>query len=73
MVKHGATTIWELWNGDTANPAMNSHNHIMLLGDLMAPGFTRIWPVLKLLTPGFNRNGDDTSGNRSIEPCKCFI
>jgi alpha-L-rhamnosidase len=36
MVKHGATTIWELWNGDTANPAMNSHNHIMLLGDLMA-------------------------------------
>jgi alpha-L-rhamnosidase len=36
MVKHGATTIWELWNGDTANPAMNSHNHIMLLGDLVA-------------------------------------
>jgi alpha-L-rhamnosidase len=36
MVKHGATTIWELWNGDTANPAMNSHNHIMLLGDLIA-------------------------------------
>jgi alpha-L-rhamnosidase len=36
MVKHGATTIWELWNGDTANPAMNSHNHVMLLGDLVA-------------------------------------
>jgi alpha-L-rhamnosidase len=36
MVKHGATTIWELWNGDTANPAMNSRNHIMLLGDLIA-------------------------------------
>jgi alpha-L-rhamnosidase len=36
MVKHGATTIWELWNGDTADPAMNSRNHIMLLGDLLA-------------------------------------
>ena len=33
MAKKGATTIWELWNGDTADPAMNSHNHIMLLGD----------------------------------------
>lgn len=36
MVKHGATTIWELWNGDTADPKMNSHNHVMLLGDLIA-------------------------------------
>ena len=35
MIKNGATTIWELWNGDTANPAMNSANHVMLLGDLL--------------------------------------
>lgn len=35
MAEKGATTIWELWNGDTANPAMNSHNHVMLLGDLL--------------------------------------
>ena len=55
MVKHGATTIWELWNGDSADPAMNSQNHIMLLGDLLtwmfqdlagiapaAPGFKKI-------------------------------
>lgn len=35
MVANGATTIWELWNGNTANPAMNSHNHVMLLGDLL--------------------------------------
>ncbi len=35
MIDHGATTIWELWNGDTANPAMNSGNHVMLLGDLL--------------------------------------
>lgn len=58
MVKKGATTIWELWNGDTANPRMNSHNHVMLLGDLITwmygdlaglknhptyTGFKRMW------------------------------
>ena len=36
MVEHGATTIWELWNGDTASPKMNSGNHVMLLGDLLS-------------------------------------
>ncbi|MDD2474912.1 MAG: family 78 glycoside hydrolase catalytic domain [Dysgonamonadaceae bacterium] len=35
MISKGATTIWELWNGDTADPAMNSTNHVMLLGDLI--------------------------------------
>lgn len=35
MAEQGATTIWELWNGDKANPAMNSGNHVMLLGDLV--------------------------------------
>lgn len=35
MVKEGATTFWELWNGNTAPPAMNSQNHVMLLGDLL--------------------------------------
>ncbi len=34
MVEKGATTIWELWNGDTADPAMNSMNHVMQIGDL---------------------------------------
>ena len=34
MVSKGATTIWELWNGDTADPAMNSGNHVMQIGDL---------------------------------------
>ncbi|UCD27395.1 MAG: alpha-rhamnosidase, partial [Planctomycetota bacterium] len=34
MIENGATTIWELWNGNTADPAMNSHNHLMLVGDL---------------------------------------
>ncbi len=36
MIKKGATTIWELWNGDTANPKMNSGNHVMILGDLLS-------------------------------------
>ncbi|WP_268223921.1 alpha-L-rhamnosidase [Sinomicrobium oceani] len=35
MVANGATTIWELWNGNTADPKMNSQNHVMLLGDLL--------------------------------------
>ena len=35
MAAKGATTIWELWNGDTADPSMNSGNHVMLVGDLV--------------------------------------
>jgi len=27
MVRKGATTIWERWNGDTGDPGMNSFNH----------------------------------------------
>jgi alpha-L-rhamnosidase len=54
MAENGATTIWELWNGNTADPAMNSGNHVMLLGDLV------IWYYENLAgiksdpaTPGF--------------------
>jgi alpha-L-rhamnosidase len=35
MMEKGATTVWELWNGDSADPAMNSGNHVMLVGDLV--------------------------------------
>jgi alpha-L-rhamnosidase len=35
MVEQGATTVWELWNGNTADPTMNSGNHVMLVGDLV--------------------------------------
>ncbi len=35
MIKKGATTIWELWNGDTGDPSMNSQNHVMLTGDII--------------------------------------
>jgi alpha-L-rhamnosidase len=34
MIEQGATTVWELWNGNTADPAMNSGNHVMQIGDL---------------------------------------
>lgn len=43
MIENGASTIWELWNGNTADPSMNSGNHVMLLGDLM------IWYHEKLI------------------------
>ena len=36
MAEQGATTVWELWNGDKASPRMNSGNHVMLLGDLLS-------------------------------------
>lgn len=64
MVENGATTIWELWNGNTADPTMNSQNHVMLLGDLLIwyyenmagirsdpqnPGFENI-----IMNPDFN-------------------
>ena len=61
-ISKGATTIWELWNGDTANRRMNSANHVMMLGDHLnwyyqdlagfnpaAPGYKKI-----LLKPDFS-------------------
>jgi alpha-L-rhamnosidase len=35
MLKKGATTWWERWNGDTGDPAMNSYNHYAF-GSVMA-------------------------------------
>lgn len=35
MVEQGATTVWELWNGDHGDPLMNSGNHVMQIGDLI--------------------------------------
>jgi alpha-L-rhamnosidase len=35
MVKKGATTWWERWNGDTGDPGMNSYNHYAF-GSVMA-------------------------------------
>lgn len=35
MVRKGATTWWERWNGDTGDPSMNSYNHYAF-GSVMA-------------------------------------
>lgn len=35
MIKQGATTIWEHWNGDSMPLWIDSQNHVMLLGDLV--------------------------------------
>ncbi|HEY4336964.1 MAG TPA: family 78 glycoside hydrolase catalytic domain [Puia sp.] len=54
MAEHGATTIWELWNGNTADPAMNSQNHIMLLGDLLTWCFEDLAGIAPA-EPGFKK------------------
>ena len=54
MVDRGATTIWELWNGDTANPEMNSENHVMLFGDLLIWAFEDLGGI-RPLQPGFRK------------------
>lgn len=67
MARRGATTIWELWNGDTGDPSMNSANHVMLLGDLLlweyeylagirplGPGYTTI-ELRPTFVEGLNR------------------
>lgn len=54
MIANGATTIWELWNGNTANPSMNSGNHVMLLGDLIPWCFEYLAGIRSDTThPGF--------------------
>ena len=60
MFRRGATTIWELWNGDTADPAMNSLNHLMLTGDCI------IWMYEYLA--GI-RNGGDAFRRIELKPC----
>lgn len=54
MVEHDATTIWELWNGNTASPKMNSQNHVMLLGDLLVWYYENLAGI-KSAAPGFKQ------------------
>ena len=54
MVNQGATTIWELWNGNTARPDMNSANHVMLLGDLIIWKYEYLGGI-SALEPGFKK------------------
>lgn len=46
MVENGATSIWELWNANTAAPNMNSQNHVMMLGDLIIWYFENLAGIL---------------------------
>ena len=54
MVRNGATTIWELWNGNTADPSMNSGNHVMLLGDLILWYYEYLGGI-RALEPGYSK------------------
>ena len=54
MVRNGATTIWELWNGNTADPSMNSGNHVMLLGDLVLWYYEYLGGI-RALEPGYSK------------------
>lgn len=63
MAERGATTIWELWNGDTAAPDMNSGNHVMMIGDFL------IWCYEDLA--GI-RNADGSAAFRRVEMRPCF-
>ena len=54
MVRNGATTIWELWNGNTADPSMNSGNHVMLLGDLILWYYEYLGGI-RALEPGYRK------------------
>lgn len=51
MVAKGATTIWERWNGDTGDVAMNSYNHYAL-GAVVGCFYRRIAGISPL-QPGF--------------------
>jgi alpha-L-rhamnosidase len=54
MVKKGATTWWERWNGDTGDPSMNSYNHYAF-GSVMAWVYQRAAGIDTDATgPGFH-------------------
>ncbi|MGC1294149.1 MAG: family 78 glycoside hydrolase catalytic domain [Alloacidobacterium sp.] len=54
MVKKGATTWWERWNGDTGDPSMNSYNHYAF-GAVMAWVYQRAAGIdTDLAGPGFH-------------------
>jgi alpha-L-rhamnosidase len=56
QIEHGATTIWELWNGDKARPDMNSGNHVMLLGDVITWMYENVGGIAAdPSTPGFKK------------------
>ena len=57
MAENGATTIWELWNGDKASPKMNSGNHVMLLGDLVTWCYQYLGGIRPTTVPDVSASG----------------
>jgi len=56
MIENGATAIWELWHGNVASPAMNSYNHVMLLGDFNVWLFENLAGIkTDIENPGFKK------------------
>ncbi|MBV9268824.1 MAG: family 78 glycoside hydrolase catalytic domain [Acidobacteriaceae bacterium] len=54
MIKKGATTWWERWNGDTGDPAMNSYNHYAF-GSVVAWVYQAVVGIDTVSTgPGFH-------------------
>lgn len=63
MARQGATTIWELWNGDTAAPDMNSGNHVMMIGDFLIWCYEDIAGI---------RNAEGSTSFRRVLMKPCF-
>lgn len=54
MIRKGATTWWERWNGDTGDPAMNSYNHYAF-GSVVAWVYQEVAGIDTTLSgPGFH-------------------
>src|SRR3546814_16124352 len=53
MPVKGATTVWERWNGDVGDVAMNSYNHYAL-GAVVGFFYRRLAGIAPA-TPGFRR------------------
>ncbi len=61
MAENGATTTWELWNGDKASPRMNSGNHVMLLGDLLTWCYQYLGGIRQATPPSSQSASDGSS------------
>lgn len=53
MIGKGATSVWERWNGDTGDVAMNSYNHYAF--GAVAGFLYRRLAAIEPLTPGFEQ------------------
>src|SRR3546814_11919650 len=73
MVAKGATTMWERWNGDTGDLAMNSYNHYAF-GAVVGFFYRRLAGIAPA-APGFRRiaarrSEERRGGNECVSPCR---